>query len=1113
MATAYSKPDTGEATPVNSRTAQWLGGLSCLLGLVVVAGWYAGNLAIIQLRSDLTPMSFNSALMFVVCGAALITVARRKLLWVRLLAGIGLLLSALTMSQYFTDIDLGIDQLMLTPHIEQLAGYDGRMSLTGAFCFLLLNTGFLIFTLDRSSRLTRAVTTVCASIVIACVIATVIGFKTDIQPLFGWKASAFMALHTAFGIFMLSTGLLVCSLGLSRRRNEHNHLSSAAAGFIVVATATLLLWSGLSRQQDDQMQSSMADDLHWLDSSILSLYREHVNAVERMGMRWEVARGTAQNLWMQDAGSYLNTLGGLRSLSWVDAVGIVQWQQSKAESRLPPGTNLGSSSDTTTAFTLARDKHKTAFTKPTRATGEARFLMLRPLFVDNTFAGMLVAEFQISALFDTFQQLGSTIPFQVKFGPTPVYTSSLFVRLGDEVVLSASTPLAIADGGWSLQIKDDSSMRSDLRSYLPLIVLTTGTAMAAFFSALLGLAGLTRQNLQETRHANAALEDSKHQLNQFRTTLDRTLDCVFMIDALTLTYFYGNAGALRLAGCSAGQLHGKTPWEVNPALTEASFRQRVMPLLNQEMDSLTFESIFQNADGSVTPLDCFMQYIAVADEPPRFVAIVRDITQRKRVEQMKSEFVSTVSHELRTPLTSITGALGLVRGGALGEVSSTVQDMVDIAYKNSRRLTHLINDLLDIEKIAAGKVNFDMQVQMLMPLVEQAVEGTRTYGTEHNVELEIVQAAEGVEVRIDNQRLLQILSNLLSNAIKFSPEGSKVKISVVTQGAKVRISVRDQGRGIPTEFHGRIFQKFAQADASDSRRQSGTGLGLAISRELAERMGGFLSYDSVFGQGACFYLELPVSNTKAVSGTPGKNNGLKLLVVEDEPDASLLMQQMLGSAGFQAEIATTGARALAAIKQNTYAGIVLDLHLPDMSGIDIIRQLKSDTATAELPIIVVSAYIEDGKLMINGDFSDIVWLPKPVEKSRLQQQLELLSAAQQQDSCLVLHVEDDTDLHEVIRTMAGGSCAFTQASTLTAARQLLQQSKFTVVILDLELPDGSGWDLLPQIHEHQPAARIIILTGQEKTSVELGKVDSVLLKSKVTPEQLLAAIQAKLHSS
>jgi CheY-like chemotaxis protein len=184
-------------------------------------------------------------------------------------------------------------------------------------------------------------------------------------------------------------------------------------------------------------------------------------------------------------------------------------------------------------------------------------------------------------------------------------------------------------------------------------------------------------------------------------------------------------------------------------------------------------------------------------------------------------------------------------------------------------------------------------------------------------------------------------------------------------------------------------------------------------------MGGLLSYDSVFGKGACFYLELPVCNTKMVSHAPGHADGPRLLLVEDEPDASLLLQQMLGNAGFNADIVTTGAQALAAIKACRYAGILLDLQLPDMNGIDIIRRLKSEPATAEVPIIVVSAYSEDGKLMINGDFSDIVWLPKPVDKTRLSHLLELLSSSHQLESCQVLHVEEDPDLTGKYRSGIG----------------------------------------------------------------------------------------------
>jgi PAS domain S-box-containing protein len=241
-----------------------------------------------------------------------------------------------------------------------------------------------------------------------------------------------------------------------------------------------------------------------------------------------------------------------------------------------------------------------------------------------------------------------------------------------------------------------------------------------------------------------------------------------------------------------------------------------------------------------------------------YVGTVRDISDRKRIERMKSEFVSTVSHELRTPLTAISGALGLVSAGVLGELPASVRQMIQIAHKNSLRLTDLINDLLDMEKLVAGEMRFDMQAQALMPLIGQALEANRAYGAGRGVKLSLVAGAPDAVVRIDSLRLMQVLSNLLSNAIKYSPAQGMVEVAVSRKPLTVRVTVTDHGDGIPAAFHGRIFQKFAQADASDARQKGGTGLGLAISRELVERMGGWIGFASVAGKDTRFFFELPL---------------------------------------------------------------------------------------------------------------------------------------------------------------------------------------------------------------------------------------------------------------
>ncbi len=266
----------------------------------------------------------------------------------------------------------------------------------------------------------------------------------------------------------------------------------------------------------------------------------------------------------------------------------------------------------------------------------------------------------------------------------------------------------------------------------------------------------------------------------------------------------------------------------------------------------------QRKDGSIFPMDLAVTEIR-RDDRPLYIGMVRDITERKRMERLKSEFLSTVSHELRTPLTSIRGALGLIAGGTLGPLPEEVGQLIGIAHDNSEQLTRLINDLLDMEKIAAGGMRFDLRVQSVMPLVEQAIETTRAYGEEKQVSFTLTARADEAKARVDANRFLQIMANLLSNAAKFSPAGERVEIAVSTRDGCVQVAVKDHGPGIPADFHDRIFDKFTQADASDGRNTGGTGLGLAITRELTRRMDGRIGFESREGAGATFHVEWPLS--------------------------------------------------------------------------------------------------------------------------------------------------------------------------------------------------------------------------------------------------------------
>lgn len=240
--------------------------------------------------------------------------------------------------------------------------------------------------------------------------------------------------------------------------------------------------------------------------------------------------------------------------------------------------------------------------------------------------------------------------------------------------------------------------------------------------------------------------------------------------------------------------------------------------------------------------------------------LVQDITERREAERLKHEFVAVVSHELRTPLAAISGSLDLVHSGRLGALPERVVPLIDMARRNGKRLKALVDDLLDVERLASGKLSLQCSRQSLPELVRLAVQANEGYGSPRGIALSWEAEASELMVEVDPGRLQQVLANLISNAIKFSPDGAVVEILVRRAAERVRTEVRDHGPGVPVAFQNRLFEPFSQADASDTRQRGGTGLGLAISRALIERMGGKIGLQSRPGEGATFWFELPLAD-------------------------------------------------------------------------------------------------------------------------------------------------------------------------------------------------------------------------------------------------------------
>lgn len=317
------------------------------------------------------------------------------------------------------------------------------------------------------------------------------------------------------------------------------------------------------------------------------------------------------------------------------------------------------------------------------------------------------------------------------------------------------------------------------------------------------------------------------------------------------------------------QILGFNPEDVQPSVV--LFKSMIHPddvnIVEQSQEQAKRTGIYNvihriiRLDGEIRWVHELAQLVPEKQNPElMMVGSVQDITERMKLQKMKESFIATVSHELRTPLTSISGALNLLRSAEFVSLSEKSAKLMDIASNNCQQLMHLISDLLDIEKLVAGKMSFEMRATNIRSVLQRSINDHQLYLGSKNVSfrLHIEDSIDNTSILVDEHRLMQILANLLSNAVKYSPNGGVVTLSAQNRSDFVELSVEDEGEGVPEEFRSRIFQRFSQADASTSKMKGGTGLGLALCKELVEAMGGSIGYASVIGSGARFYVHLPI---------------------------------------------------------------------------------------------------------------------------------------------------------------------------------------------------------------------------------------------------------------
>ncbi|GEM_PF-3459793 len=646
------------------------------------------------------------------------------------------------------------------------------------------------------------------------------------------------------------------------------------------------------------------------------------------------------------------------------------------------------------------------------------------------------------------------------------------------------------------------------------IAVAAALLLAATVLFLGWIALLRRRVRQQTREILT-------QQRQNRLILNSAADGLCGLDRKGSVRFLNPAGA-RLLGCPDEDVTGRR-WEdlARPCSPEgerhAPGTSPAAATLSDGVARRVRQEQFQRIDGELFPVeyDCTPMCDAAGVMQGAVISF-RDITERHRIEQMKSEFISIVSHELRTPLTSIKGALGLLVSGKLGALPPKGQRMLEVAASNTDRLVRLISDILDIERIESGKITLTLAPCDTALLMQQAAELMQVMADKAEVRLQVEPLA--VPLVADADRLLQVLSNLLSNAIKFSPPHGTVWLRVAQVGWELIFEVRDEGRGIPADKFELIFERFQQVDGSDAREKGGSGLGLPICRSLVRQHGGRIWVESEVGAGSSFFVALPCD----VAATPPEAaDRIRLgtvLLCDDDASIRTVLHATLEHAGYRALTAASGEDALRLAREHLPDVIVLDLTLPGMSGWQTLQALKDDTTTQRIPVLILSALAPQEGV---PPLREIVgWLTKPAEERDLLQHLDAALGVSRPPMLggQVLLVEDDDDLAGVVATQfEQAGVRILRARTAAEAIELSRRFLPALLVLDVTLAEGDAYEVISSLRLHNQLRTIPVvvytasnLSPEESSHLKLGPT-VFLTKGGVSPEELQVRVLGLLQ--
>jgi PAS domain S-box-containing protein len=521
---------------------------------------------------------------------------------------------------------------------------------------------------------------------------------------------------------------------------------------------------------------------------------------------------------------------------------------------------------------------------------------------------------------------------------------------------------------------------------------------------------------------------------------------------------------------------------------------------------------------SLSPLD--------TEEGVLVSSAIRDITERKMQEELrrktieeasrlKSEFLANMSHELRTPLNAIIGFSQMMHDERLGPISESHKEYLGDILTSAQHLLRLINDVLDLAKVEAGKMEFQSEAIELEQIIGETCEIVRGVAAKKRLHIETSIDPEVNFVALDPGKLKQVLYNYLSNAIKFTNDEGRIRVVAAPEGAKAfRIEVADTGIGIKPDDIAKLFIEFQQLDATPTKQYPGTGLGLALSKKIVEAQGGKVGVNSVWGKGSTFFAILPRDFDSPPSAVElailAHPDVPTLLVVEDDPKERAWLAETLARAGYNVETASNGTRALALCRERRFDVITLDLILPDISGQDLLSKIRHGDLNRETPVIVVTV-LAGNTAAIGYRVSE--FLMKPVNEADLLTALNRTGIAPD-NSPKILCVDDDPKSLKLaeIALVSGGYIPLCESDG-RAALKVVEQARPAAIILDLLMPGMDGFEFMEQFRRRPDSSAIpvIIWTVKDLTAEDRARlqasVQGVVIKGHSGTAQLFEELE------